>query len=269
MDGLTTPIAAGTKVATKDLGVAGHASLNALVDQTGADVIGLVDPAPSPNTVLGRLKAIADAVTTLSGYVDGLEGLATSLNGFVDGLETVGAGTNTRLDAIAGYLDTVEALIAATNTALGGTLTVTGPLTSAQLTTAALATEATLAALSGKLPASLGAKAASGSLSIVPATSALFPVTQEALPAGTNVSGTITTGGTAQVLAAANAARKALYGQNISAGDLWINETGGNAAVGAAGSYKVAAGESFSVNTNRAISIIGATTGQAFTATEL
>ncbi len=88
------------------------------------------------------------------------------------------------------------------------------------------------------------------------------------LPAGTNRSGTITTGGTAQQLAAANTSRLSLTGQNISAGDLWINETGGTAAVNGAGSYRIPAGSAFSVATNRAISIIGATTGQAFTATE-
>lgn len=95
-----------------------------------------------------------------------------------------------------------------------------------------------------------------------------LPVTGPALPAGTDRSGTITLGGTAQQLAPANTARKSLTGQNISSADLWINEIGVTAAVGAAGSYKVAAGESFAVATNRAISIIGATTGQAFTATE-
>ena len=88
------------------------------------------------------------------------------------------------------------------------------------------------------------------------------------LPAGTNRSGAITTGGTAQVLAAANSSRLSLVGQNISSGDLWINEIGGTAAVDTAGSYKVGAGVSFAIGTNRAISIIGATTGQKFTATE-
>ncbi|MGE7367919.1 hypothetical protein ACQKKX_02460 [Neorhizobium sp. NPDC001467] len=88
------------------------------------------------------------------------------------------------------------------------------------------------------------------------------------LPAGTNRSGAITTGGTAQSLAPANAARKMLSGQNISAGDLWINEIGGAAAIDAAGSYKITAGASFKINTNQAVSIIGATTGQKFTATE-
>lgn len=88
------------------------------------------------------------------------------------------------------------------------------------------------------------------------------------LPAGTNRSGAITTGGTAQSLAVANANRKSLSGQNISSGDLWINEVGGTAAIDAAGSYKITAGAAFKINTNQAVSIIGATAGQKFTATE-
>ncbi|RZI60686.1 MAG: hypothetical protein EOP14_00190 [Pseudomonas sp.] len=89
-----------------------------------------------------------------------------------------------------------------------------------------------------------------------------------ALPAGTDRSGTITTGGTAQTLAPSNASRVSLTGQNISTGDLWINEIGGTAAVNGTGSYKIASGQAFSIGTNRAISIVGATTGQQFTATE-
>ena len=89
------------------------------------------------------------------------------------------------------------------------------------------------------------------------------------LPSGTNRSGSITTGGTAQALAAANTARRALTGQNISSGDLWINEIGGTAAADTAGSFKVPAGATFSVGTNRAISVVGATTGQAWSATEV
>lgn len=81
-------------------------------------------------------------------------------------------------------------------------------------------------------------------------------------------SGTITTGGTAQVLAAATATRKNLSLQNISSGDLWINE-GGTAVIGAAGSFKVPAGESYYTEYTGSLSIIGATTSQAFTAKEV
>lgn len=87
------------------------------------------------------------------------------------------------------------------------------------------------------------------------------------LPAGTNRSGTIATGGTAQQLAPANASRAFLKGQNTSTGDLWINESG-SAASSSSPSYRVIAGGTFAVNTNQAISIWGATTGQSFSATE-
>ncbi len=85
---------------------------------------------------------------------------------------------------------------------------------------------------------------------------------------GTAKGGTITAGGTAQSLAAANPTRRTFQLQNRSAGDLWINETGGTAIVGDSASYQVTAGGSFIGSTNQALSIIGATTGQAFTATE-
>lgn len=88
------------------------------------------------------------------------------------------------------------------------------------------------------------------------------------LSSGNNRSGTIGTGGAAQQMAPANASRIALKGQNISAADLWINEIGGTATVNAAGSYKVTSGATFSIQTNRAVSVIGGTTGQAWTATE-
>jgi hypothetical protein len=88
------------------------------------------------------------------------------------------------------------------------------------------------------------------------------------LPSGTDRSGTIAAGGVAQQLAPANAARKSLTVQNVSDGDLWINEIGNAAAIDSAGGWKVGAGQVFAVSTNRAVSIIGATTGQKFTATE-
>lgn len=93
-------------------------------------------------------------------------------------------------------------------------------------------------------------------------------VRDAALPAGTSRSGAITAGGTAQDLAAANAARRSLTGQNISAGDLWINENGGTAAADSTDAYRVIAGGAFKISTNEKISIVGATTGQKFTATE-
>ena len=93
-------------------------------------------------------------------------------------------------------------------------------------------------------------------------------ITTAPLAAGTDRSGSITAGGTAQQLAAANTSRKSLTGQNISSGDLWINEIGGAAAVDTAGSFKIPSGATFKIGTSRAISIVGATTGQKWSATE-
>lgn len=81
------------------------------------------------------------------------------------------------------------------------------------------------------------------------------------------LNGSITTGGTAQSLALAGTTRKGIRGQNISAGDLWINE-GGTAAIDTAGSYKIVSGQTFDTSWMGALSIIGATTGQKFSATE-
>lgn len=97
-DNVTTPVADGKVLAFKDIGGILFA-LNLLVDAAGQDVMGLVAASPAANTMLGRLKAIADLLTSQNGYVDGLEGLQT-------------AG-NATLTQIAGYLDGVEGLLAA------------------------------------------------------------------------------------------------------------------------------------------------------------
>lgn len=86
----------------------------------------------------------------------------------------------------------------------------------------------------------------------------------------TNKSGTITLGGTAQTLAAANTSRRGLIVQNLSSGDLWISPFGTAAA--SQPSLKIAVGAYWEMPinmiTSAAISIFGATTAQAFTAWE-
>lgn len=86
----------------------------------------------------------------------------------------------------------------------------------------------------------------------------------------TDRSGSITLGGTAQQLAAANATRRYFFVHNISTGDLWINF--GVTAVADQPSIKLAAGASFvmegSFVSNESISVVGATTGQKWTAKE-
>lgn len=86
------------------------------------------------------------------------------------------------------------------------------------------------------------------------------------LPAGTDRSGTATTGSTQ--LAAANTARRGLNIQNIGANNIGINEFGGTAAVGTAGTYTIVPGGTLNVRTNRQINMIAVTAATAFTATE-
>lgn len=87
---------------------------------------------------------------------------------------------------------------------------------------------------------------------------------------GTDISGTITLGGTAQTIAAANGGRLGFWIQNNSSGDLWINTLA--TAVASQPSLKIAAGALYESPVGLApvgaISIIGATTGQAFSARE-
>ena len=84
----------------------------------------------------------------------------------------------------------------------------------------------------------------------------------------TDVSGTITAGGTSQVLQAAQITRKYIMIQNLSSGNLYLNFT--SAATTGEGSYELLPNGVFTMEgnfvSNEAINIIGATTGQAFTA---
>lgn len=86
-------------------------------------------------------------------------------------------------------------------------------------------------------------------------------------------SGTVTTGGTQQTLAAANPGRIYLLVQNIGSSALWVNWTA--VATQAAGSVQIAPGGSAEWSAGGtgfvprgAISVIGPTTGQAWTAKE-
>lgn len=92
-DNLTTPVPAGTVLATKDLGGGRQLPLNGLLDQAGADAMGAVTAAPAANTLLARLKDIADAIVarlpllgtrTAAGSVSvtpASDGFAVSVNG--------------------------------------------------------------------------------------------------------------------------------------------------------------------------------------------
>jgi hypothetical protein len=80
-------------------------------------------------------------------------------------------------------------------------------------------------------------------------------------------SGTITTGGAAQVVLPAWTGRHGCMVQNQSAGSLWVSETA--TAVAGPPSILIPAGQQFlcmSPASGQAYSIIGATTAQAFAA---
>lgn len=85
----------------------------------------------------------------------------------------------------------------------------------------------------------------------------------------TDRSGSITSGGTSQQVAAANTSRKAFEIQNISDEVMWLGI--GVTAAADSTSFKIAAGDSYYMDgfiSTQAINIIGATTGKKFVAKE-
>lgn len=92
---------------------------------------------------------------------------------------------------------------------VSGTVAVTG-----------VATEATLAALSAKLPASLGIKTAANSLSIAPASDAVFTMTAPASATGTHTN--VASSASNVTLLASNASRKGAIISNDSTAILYV-----------------------------------------------
>lgn len=87
----------------------------------------------------------------------------------------------------------------------------------------------------------------------------------------TDCSGTITAGGTAQTLVAANTGRQYLFIQNVDASeDLWFNYT--TAATADKPSIRLAPRESYESSggfvSTELVSVIAATTGHKYTAKE-
>ena len=97
-------------------------------------------------------------------------------------------------------------------------------------------------------------------------------VSGPAAKARTNRSGTITLGGTAQQLAAADTNRKFMQITNPGTAELWVN-VGGTAAANTNGSEQIRPGGYWWMDpvqcASDAISIVGAMTGQHFTAWEI
>lgn len=84
------------------------------------------------------------------------------------------------------------------------------------------------------------------------------------LPAGTDRSGTITTGGVSQQVAAAQANRVSLVFTNTSDTIMYVNENGAASTT----SFPVAPGASASTQTSNALNVYCAVTGKTFLATE-
>lgn len=126
-----------------------------------------------------------------------------------------------------------------------------------------------LTSLIGLLPASLGPKAGSASLSVVPASDAVFKV-HSAAGSLVSISGTVTAGGTAQNAAAANSGRVGFSIQNQSSGVLWFSTLA--TAVDSQPSIKLLPGAYYESPPGGAgtgaLSVLGATTGQSWAGRE-
>lgn len=157
-----------------------------------------------------------------------------------------------------------EATLAALNTATGARADAAASTDAGTFSLISL-----LKRLLGKFPALGQALAAASQPVVIASDQSALPVAV-APAAYVDRSGTITAGGTAQQLMPANSARRGFFLQNNSTADLWINPNA--AAVASQPSLKVPAGalyeSPFGGAPAGAISIIGATTGQAFSARE-
>lgn len=81
----------------------------------------------------------------------------------------------------------------------------------------------------------------------------------------TDQSGTITTGGTAQDIAAADRSHLVLENLGTEVEALWYR-VGGTAAIGTEGSQMLLTGQKVELYTSQAVSVIAATTGHKFSA---
>lgn len=261
LDGLTakantgagTDTLAGRSVGGKFVGAV------MLTDSTGAEIA-----SPATEATLAAASAKLPAAlgaTTVSGSLS----VTTATNDPVltaygavtetaPASDTASSGLNGRLQRIAQRLTSLIALLP---TSLGQkTMSASLAVTVASDQSALTVAQATAA--------NLNATVVQGTAANLKAQVVYAGVT------ATDKSGTIAAGGTAQTAIASNASRRGYWIQNLSAGDLWISDVG--PATAASPSLKIVAGglyESMPGNCpTSAISIIGATTSQAFAARE-
>jgi hypothetical protein len=175
---------------------------------------------------------------------------------------TPAGATLTDRSSVVNSIVTSAAVVAGGSGGSNGTQTVTGT------TGTGTKFQASVTIASGAITAVLSITVA-GLYTALPTNPAAEPVTGAGLT-GATLSLTMAT--TATQLAAANAARKGWRLQNTSGSDLWFNDTGNNASIGAAGCFKVATFGYYETPvggaSQAAISIYGATGGQSFSASE-
>lgn len=188
--------------------------------------------------------------------------LSATDRALIDNLETL-------LTALGANTDTVESLLGTISGALDGS-----PALSVQSTSLETRLDSILTELGQKLEAGGEVALSAASLAALESITATISGTVETRGqrgALTDRSGTITTGGSSQQLAAANASRSYLFIQNVSTGDLWVRF--GAAAAASQPSIKLAAGASLVAKGDgfiptESVNIVGATTAQAFSAKE-
>lgn len=254
-----------------------------------AALVGEVDANPTANTVLDRLKAINTSLsTTLSGYVDGIEALLTTIRDNADGLEaafvTLNANdfaTEAKQDDAISELVSLVAKDYATQTTLAAVEAklIAAPATEAKQDTLIakdFATQATLADLLAKVIAAPATEAKQDTIighvdgvesALTTLNGAVATAANQIGTAYTDRGATITIGGTAQQLAAANAVRRYLVVQNDSDEDMRVHPSGTASSTAGALLPPSAVWEPIPPPVG-AISIFAATTGKRFQAWE-
>jgi hypothetical protein len=259
-------------------------------------------PADTDNNLLRKICALLDAGGGGGGGGGGpttiADGADVALGSTTDARVSISTGPASLIalakglilfqDTSAGLLDGISTYNLAISTVLGTTAdaAVTNPVTAATipsslkglltLTTSTNSTLSTIASNTGNLSTiaartpPLGQDLMTGSSPVVIASDQSAVPVRPGTGTVTDRSGTITSGGAAQTLAASNTARKYLIVVNVSQENLWINFT--TTAVQNQPSIPILPNGSFVMESGyvstELISIIGTTTGSAFTAKE-
>mgnify|MGYP000994358982 CR=1 FL=1 len=255
-DNVTAP-AAGTNFRTKDLaGI--HHPISILTDFAGADAMGLVTANPAANTLLGRLKAIADASATVELGGTSLAALetidlgATSLaaleNITVGGTVDLSGGSLAALENItvtidAGSLAALETIdLGATSLAALENITATldaGSLAALETIDLGATSLAALENITVGGTVELGATSlaalesitATGPLTDTQLRATAVPVNIDAsLKSGTPTRGSVNSGTSSVTILASNANRKGATMINTDPNTLLLDLSGGTAS---------------------------------------